>query len=85
MRNWTVKIQHIFHEVNKVTDCIAKSCSSNKYDLEIIDFLVYDVRQLLLEDKIKDFHIRSQDCCMLFLLYQKKKKRYVARVSNVHP
>ncbi|KAK5811264.1 hypothetical protein PVK06_026591 [Gossypium arboreum] len=56
--NWTVKIQHIFHKVNKVADYIV-SYSMKKYDMEIIDFPMFDVRQLLLEDKMGDFYVTN--------------------------
>lgn len=51
-RNWTVEFQHDFREVNKVINCIAKSCCKNKYDRKIIDSPMSNVRKLILEDKM---------------------------------
>lgn len=57
-RDWIVKFQHVFRETNKVINCITKSSSENNYELKMIESSMFDVRQLLLEDKMGDFHVR---------------------------
>lgn len=55
-----VKFQYVPREDNTMTGWLARACPSSEVEHDIVDFPMFLVRKLLLEDKMENFSCENK-------------------------